>query len=262
MRADAVSLPRRKTAKPDENTVIHKAALLLALNLMLATTVVASSDSALPESVFATLHYADETDVNIRELIQQGASTSYAEPAKSRPITVEALELAAQGKPIAVYDHAYALHLLLKNCYDGPGSSTFGPGTRKDYMRVARRLIDVLDESGRVGQWVFTPEGHFYLDAYITAAGGLAWYQYEDAKDDEASLEEALALARKATDLVDDQSQYWAYDAEVRILVALRREDEAWPIVRRVLAEQADLADFNDLRVDPRYEAWLSRQHH
>jgi tetratricopeptide (TPR) repeat protein len=235
-------------------------ARLLALNLMLATPVFATPDNALPDTAFASLQYADETDASIRELIQQSASITYTEPAKARPITVAALALAAQGKPIAVYDHAYALYLLLKNCYDGPGSSTFGPGTREDYVRVARRLIDLLDERGHVGQWVFTPEGHFYLDAYVVAAGGLAWYQYEDAKGDEASLEEALKLARKATDLVQDQSQYSAYDTEVRILLALKREDEAWPIVRKVLAETPDFADFHDLLVDPRYRAWRTKQ--
>jgi hypothetical protein len=237
---------------------MRNVSVFLAVSLMLSTTVLASPARDLPDTVFSKLHYADETDATIRERIQESALTTYEDPAKARPITVEALELAAQGKPIAVYDHAYALVLLLKNCYDGPGSSTFGPGTRQDYVRVARRLIEVLDESGKVGQWVFTPEGQFYLDAYITAAGGLAWYQYEDAKGDEASLEEALTLARKATDLVENPSQYGAYDTEVRILLALKRDVEAWPIVRKVLEEQPDFADFHDLRSDSRYRAWLA----
>jgi hypothetical protein len=214
----------------------------------------------LPEAVFASHDYAEESDSKIRELIQQSASLSYSEPAKSRPIDIEALELAARGKPIAVYDHTYALYLLLKNCYDGPGSSSFGPGTRDDYLRVARHLIDVLDESGQVGQWVFTPEGQFYLDAYVTAAGGLAWYRYEDAKGNEALLAEALILAKQATDHVQNESQYWAYDTEVRILLGLKRENEAWPIVGKVLDEVPDFAEFSDLREDARYRAWLARK--
>jgi hypothetical protein len=239
---------------------MRKLALLLSLTWMQATSVVAAPTHSLPETVFAKIQYAEETDAELRKLIQQSAAMSYDEPEKSRPITVEALDLVAHGKPIAVYDHAYALYLLLKNCYDGPGSSTFGPGTREDYVRVARRLIEVLDASGRVGQWVFTDEGQFYLDAYVTAAGGLAWYLYEDAKGDEAPLEEALTLARKATDRVNNPSQYWAHDTEVRILLALKRDDDAWKIVNQVLKELPDFADFHDLKDDARYRAWLAEQ--
>lgn len=233
---------------------------LLALAWMQATAVIAAPTQSLPESIFAKIHYAEETDAELRERIKQSAAITYVAPEKARPITVEALDLAAHGRPIAVYDHAYGLYLLLKNCYDGPGSSTFGPGTREDYFRVARRLLEVLDESGKVGQWVFTPEGQFYLDAYVTAAGGLGWYLYEDAKDDTKLLEKALTLARKATGQVQNPSQYWVHDSEVRILLALGREDEAWKIVSRVLEELPDFVDFQDLEDDARYRAWSAEQ--
>lgn len=239
---------------------MRKLASLLLLTWMQVATVFAAPPHSLPEAVFATMQYAEETDPELRERIKQSAELTYAEPAKARPLAVAALELAARGKPIAVYDHAYALYLLLKNCYDGPGSSTFGPGTREDYFRVARRLLAVLDESGRVGQWVFTDEGQFYLDAYVTAAGGLAWYLYEDAKGDEALLEEALVLARNATDRIQNHSQYWAHDTEVRILLALKRDEDAWKVVHQVLEEHPDFADFQDLREDARYIAWLAGQ--
>lgn len=232
----------------------------LILTVLLSTAVSAEQGRSLPAAVFAGHRHAEETDAAIRAYLQQAAALTHQQPAAARPHTVVALELAAAGKPIAFYDHCYALYLLLKNGYDGPNSSTFGPGTRADYLRVARRLLDELERSGKVGQWVFTPEGQFYLEAYITAAGGLAWYQYEDAGADAAALEAALVLASKAAAHVQDRAQYWVHDTEVRILLALKREAAAWEIVRAVLEEDPEFADFRDLRADPRYRAWLARQ--
>lgn len=83
---------------------------------------------------------------------------------------------------------------------------------------------------------------------------------YEDAKGDAALLEEALILARRATGRVQHPSQYWTHDTEVRILLALKREDDAWKIVHQVLDELPDFADFKDLKVDARYIAWLAAQ--
>ena len=217
---------------------------------------VAGSIDRLPDTVFSKQEHAEESDLRIRKLLAESASLSYSDPSKSRPLNIKALELAAQGKPVSTYDHAYSLYLLFKNCYDGPSSSTFGPGTREDYLRVAQHLINLLDESDQVGKWVFTREGQFYLDAYVTASGGLAWYKYEDAKDDKALLNEALLLARKATSSLQNKSHYWAYDTEVRILLGLNHEDEAWRIVHDVQAEEPDFKDFRVLRNDARYLVW------
>lgn len=228
-------------------------ALLLALGSAAATP--------LPDFVLREDYpFAEDCDPQIQALLGRAADLNYARPAEARPLVVEAFALADRGLRFAEYDYAYALYLLLKNGFDGPGSSTFGPGTREDYLRVARRLLDHLDRSGRVGQWVFTPEGQFYIEAHVTAGNGLAWYLYEDAGGDPAKLEEALAIVQRSTAHIQSEQHYFARDTEVRILLALGRRDAAYGIVRDVLAEAPDFADFADLREDPDYRRWLADQ--
>jgi tetratricopeptide (TPR) repeat protein len=170
------------------------------------------------------------------------------------------LQKAHDGAALSEYAYSYALYLLLKNGFDGPDSSTFGPGTRDDYLRVARHLIAHLKRGGNVGKWVFTDQGQFHIEAYITAGNGLAWYLYESAAGDIGKLEEALAIAQRASAHASSEQHYYVRDTEVRILLALGRHDEAYGIVRDVLEEVPDFGDFADLQQDPAYRQWRDAQ--
>lgn len=227
---------------------------LIALAIFLACSLAAGAEE-LPGTVYKDFPIAEESSDEVHELIKKASSLVHPEPRQARRLLVEALTKVDKGARISEYDYLWTLYGLLKSSHE-TGTSTFGPGTKADYMKVARRAIAFLEKNG-VGQWVFTPEGALKLELYRAAGNGLAWSLQEDAKVDRKTLEEALDVIEETEGYVEGSEHYYILDTKVRILLKLGRQEDAFEIVKTVLEEVPEFQDFADLRKDPKYLAWL-----
>lgn len=58
---------------------------------------------------------------------------------------------------------------------------------------------------------------------------------------------------------IESIEHYFVLDAQVRLLLKLDRNEEAYTIVARVLSEDPDFKDFRDVRESPGYLQWISQ---
>lgn len=75
-----------------------------------------------------------------------------------------------------------------------------------------------------------------------------------------ADLTEALNAVEKAVEHIRDEQDYYILDTKVRILLKLKRDNEAFAIVKQVLAEVPEFGDFQDFYDNARYQRWLAKQ--
>jgi len=160
---------------------------------------------------------------------------------------------------LAKYDEALAL--LESGAVDSPYNLLYARygklwihGKRRDPRGVAEaetvlRLVPPV--------WLifhYTDEGQFHRECVRYASNLLAWELLQSGGD----LAKALEHAERGVACADGAAHFYLRDTQVRILLKLGREAEAWPIVQRVLRQDPDFADFQDLKADPRYIAWAS----
>jgi hypothetical protein len=210
---------------------------------------------AYPDHVFANYPMAEDSDPAVHSLVAEGAQLVSYEPRKARKLLSRALEEVSRGAAISEYDYLWTQYGLMKATMEA-GTADFGPGTREEYGKVARHLLDFLDNQGGTGEWVYTEIGAFRMEAYRAAANGLAWQMMEDGRD----LSRALEIIDRGLEDVRGMQDYYMYDTKVRILLKMDRKVEAWRIVARMLEEDPDFADFQDLRRNPDFLAWRTRQ--
>ncbi len=227
---------------------------LMALGVFLMTLPAARAQE-LPAVVFKDLPVADESSAAVHVLVKRAAELVQPKPREARPLFVDALKAVDKGARIDEYDYLWVYYGLLKS-YVETDPSTFGPGAREDYIKVARKVLGYLDKKG-VGDWVFTPEGALKLEVYREAGNGLAWYLYDDPKADRETLGEALEVIERTEQHIGGPEHYFILDTKVRILSKLGRRNEAFEIVREVLAEDPDFGDFQDFGADQNYLSWL-----
>lgn len=213
----------------------------------------------LPSFVFKVQPIAESSDPAVHDLVEKAARLIHPSPREGRALLVEAFRKVDQGAAMEDYDFLYACYGLLKSSHE-TNTSKFGPGTRADYVKVARKVLNYLDQKGTVGQFVFTPQGQLQIEVYVVAGNGLAWYLSEDAGKDPKRLAEALEVIERVAEEVRGPEDYYVFDTQVRILLALGRKDEAYGIVRRVLSEDESFRDFQDLRASPDYQAWATKK--
>ena len=208
-----------------------------------------------PAYVFGDYALAEDSDPVLHGLVAEGAQLVSHEPRKARELLSRALEKASRGAAISEYDYLWTQYGLMKATMEA-GSASFGPGTRDEYRKVARHLLDFLDSRGSTGDWVYTEVGAFRMEAYRAAANGLAWQMMEDGEN----LPQALEIIDRGLEYIRGMQDYYMYDTKVRILLKMGKKQEAWNIVAQMLEEDPDFADFQDLRRNPDYRAWRSRQ--
>ena len=104
-----------------------------------------------------------------------------------------------------------------------------------------------------------TSMGEFYKDAVRVMGNAVAWALYEGYEDAE-KMEEALAIVNKAVAFVEKKSEYYIYDTQVRILLRLGRQEEAWQLVKRITALDKSSVDFKDIEESKEYKQWLKKQ--
>ncbi len=91
----------------------------------------------------------------------------------------------------------------------------------------------------------------------------IAWRIFEGKKDDKAKLEQGLewiekSLAHRSKTDCKDIAHY-SDDTKVRLLLALNRQEEAYPIVKWALGKDKNFKDFQDFKSDKNYLEWLKK---
>lgn len=229
-----------------------------AMNLNNQTDITTMSGNSLPDYAFKTPTLSDDSDDDVHALIKQAALAVQDEPRQARKNFVKALSLVKSGKAISEYDYLWTRYGLLKSSYER-GTGNFGPGTREDYMRLAAQTLDYLDEATATGIWEFTELGAFQKENYRIAGNGLAWSQMELATNNQ-ELETALDNIEYAVRYLENPEHYYIFDTKVRILLKLKREQEAFEIVKNILDEMPSFGDFQDFNDNQAYQQWLKAQ--
>lgn len=227
-------------------------------NSDIETSVSTTTSNSLPKFAFETLETSEESDQKIRTLVKDGAQSFYTDPREARESFVEALSLAKAGKPISEYDYLWTRYGLLKSSFES-GTGNFGPGSRQDFMKLAAQTLEYLDQQTSTGIWSFTELGAFQKENYRFAGNGLAWEQLE-LSESEQDLETALNNVEYAIRYIEDTSHYYIWDTKVRILMELKRNQEAFEIVNHVLSEEPDFGDFQDFKNNQDYQQWLKTE--
>ncbi|MCF6205234.1 MAG: hypothetical protein L3J59_16490, partial [Methylococcaceae bacterium] len=91
---------------------------------------------------------------------------------------------------------------------------------------------------------------------YREAGNGVAWELMERATNN-ADLNKALTIANKTEPYIRDEKDYYILDTKVRILLKLKKEAEAFEIVKDVLSENPDFGDFQNFYDNKNYKTWL-----
>lgn len=224
--------------------------IILASLLTLTTSLTLQADD-LPELVFKNYTISDDSNKDVHALVKEGSQLVFPEPRKARVVLVKALTEVSKGSKIDKYDYLWTQYGLLKSSMESGGNS-FGPGTKEDYEKVAEHVLKFLAPSFSTGFAPFTEEGAFEMEVCREAGNGLAWNLMEDGK----KLEDALNYVDKAISCMRDEDKF-IYDTKVRILLKMNKQDEAYKIVKEVLKDNPDFGDFQDLKEDEKYLAWL-----
>ncbi len=211
--------------------------------------------SELPEFAFKQYPITEESRDDVHYIIEKAAQLVYPEPTEARALIVKALERVNKGAEISEYDYLWTQYGLLKSSFE-TGTSDYGPGTQEDYLKIAANVLDFLDNKTSVGEWVFTEEGAFRMEVYRVAGNGLAWETME-LTDDKAELEKALEIINKTEVYMGSEENYYILDTKVRVLMKLKKQQEAFEIVEKVLDEIPDFGDFQDFYENDDYQKWL-----
>lgn len=229
-----------------------------AINLENQTGITAVSSNSLPDYAFKTPILSDDSDDDVHALIKEAALAIQDEPRQARKNFVKALSLVKSGKAISEYDYLWTRYGLLKSSHES-GTGNFGPGTRKDYMKLATQTLEYLNEATAAGIWAYTELGAFQKENYRVAGNGLAWNQMELSTNNQ-DLETALDNIEYAVENIESPEHYYILDTKVRILLKLKREQEAFVIVKNVLDEMPSFGDFQDFHNNLTYKKWLKSQ--
>ena len=103
--------------------------------------------------------------------------------------------------------------------------------------------------------WQFTDEGQFQIEVVRYACNCIAWELYANNEDPEI-LEEALEYAKRGSEFADDPRYWYVVDTQVRILMKLKRTEEAYQIVYKILRQDPKFSDFQNFKTDPGYLKW------
>ena len=229
---------------------------IILLSLLFSATAIAGS---LPEFTYKQFPIAEESNDDVHELVSKAAPLVYPEPAAARNLLVQALQKVNKGAEINEYDYLWTQYGLLKSSFK-TGGADFGPGSRKNYLNVAHNVLNFLDTKTNTGDWAFTETGGFRMEVYREAGNGLAWQLMEKATND-TDLNKALRIVNKTEPHIRGEEDYYIFDTKVRILLKLKKEAEAFAIVKKILSETPSFGDFQDFNDNDNYKAWVKSNH-
>ena len=152
---------------------------------------------------------------------------------------------------LASYEH-------LLQCY--MYKSLPGSHEEEDHLQNIRTFAKrALEDLSQVAHWTndrkLIEKGKHYTRSI---GNSIARYLYQGS-DDAAVLKEALGYASLSGRYIESIEHYFVLDTQVRILLKLDRNEEAYTIVARVLSEDPDFKDFRDVRESPGYLQWISK---
>lgn len=107
--------------------------------------------------------------------------------------------------------------------------------------------------------WHFTDLGKFHEEVTRITANSVAW-QMHVISDKQEDLERALEIILKGVAFIESDAHYYIHDTQVRILLKLGRKEEAYQVVKRILTQAPDFDDFQDIKRDAEYTAWLGKK--
>jgi tetratricopeptide (TPR) repeat protein len=171
----------------------------------------------------------------------------------------QVLDFFRSGKVVDEYNLLYAhygktwsyMHLLSK-CQL----------TEKEHDTLQRESIAFAEKTLALVPniiWHYTDLGKFHEEVSRIAANHIAW-QMHLIYDDKANLEKALETVQKGVQHIEDETQWFIYDTEVRILMKLGRTEAAYRIVQRILSQNPSFGDFQDFKKNKDYQSWLKKQ--
>jgi len=120
----------------------------------------------------------------------------------------------------------------------------------------AKKCMELMDKTIRAGAIAhFTAMGKFYEEVIRFSTNIIAWNAYVKKKEGK-ELEEALETISMGCEYVDSPDSFFLFDTKVRILLRLKRKDEAYRIVNTCLKKSPNFSDFSDIKKDRDFRIW------
>lgn len=171
----------------------------------------------------------------------------------------QALEYFDSGKVVDEYNLLYAYYgkgytYAYLNNFLVESKSKEVEKTYKEAIEVSSKILALIPPLESI--WHFTDLGAFQKEACRFASNSVAWDMHKLYNDSD-QLEKALELVEKGVKCIENESHYYIYDTKVRILLKLKRVDEAYKIVKKVLSKDSDFYDFQDIKGSAAYKKWI-----
>ena len=209
------------------------------------------SAADLPEFVYFQVDTSEDSDRDVGALVKEAVQLTHEKPEEARRLYIEVLRKVKDGAQIDEYDYLSTQYGLLKSAFDRDTAEF----TKRDYMQTAENVLAYLDDSTSTGIWEYTTLGEFQMEVYRSAGNGLAWHLAEES-DNETQLLKALEAVDKAEQYIRGVEDYYIYDTKVRVLLKLKRQQEAYAIVKQVLDEEPGFGGFQDFSANAAYSQW------
>ncbi len=162
----------------------------------------------------------------------------------------EGLDTYAEAFARADFDRAY-----LQYCYVCNLRNVLEFLKGKEAKRCTEMIID---EAKKMLQSLPAEPQHelqvpIYEDMHRVSGNLFAWYSHVKG-DNSPEILQAIELAEKYIN--GNSTYYYIYDTKVRILLALKRKEEAYAIVDKVLNEFPNFGDFQDIKKSDDFLKW------
>ncbi|MCF6406828.1 leucine-rich repeat domain-containing protein [Chitinophaga filiformis] len=182
-------------------------------------------------------------------------------PIKAIAIYDKVLANFNNGKVVDKYLLLYTYYVKTNACSNLPMDAAYEKMSKEEKRRYKLLCIETgLTALSLLPEQILhnTSMGAFYREVIRIVANAVAWAMYEVYEDKEKT-EEALAIVNKAVACIENESEYYIYDSQVRILLRLGRQEEAWQVVKRTLELDEYFGNFNDITETKEYKKWLKK---
>ncbi len=193
----------------------------------------------------------------IRKLFNEAIDLKYDNPVKGIKLLQELL-LKLDPK-VNEHDWLYVHHTILTESCRITEYKDVPEKIKKEQTEIAttyaRKCLDILQPRISAGV-IPTDSDLMYLQEEVIrySTNHLAWGIYEQTSS-KAKLEAALELINLGCQYVKDQ-HFYVYDTKVRILMKLKRKEEAFEVVYKTLLKDSSFYDFKGFKKNKAYLEW------